>query len=210
MTAAERARPATRRAAWPTSSRSIDVVAGVNAIYASDKRRTQETAAPLAKRLNMPVEIADHHDIEGFMDRVLDDHDGDIVLIVSHSDTIAPLIDELHGSKRLPPFGARRVRRGLHRHDSVVRQGQDAAACITASRRGVRAVATTRRQGLQRQQQAASLRGLTVDTDTSSSGFDASHAVSLERRVRAAELHGSAPRSRDTTTRTTCARARRA
>ena len=36
---------------------------------------------------------------------VLDDHDGDIVLIVSGADTIAPLIDELHGSKRLPPFG---------------------------------------------------------------------------------------------------------
>lgn len=84
---------------------NIDVVAGVNAIYASDKRRTQETAAPLAARLNLPVEIADHHDIDGFMERVLDEHGGDIVLIVSHSDTIAPLIDELHGSKRLPPFG---------------------------------------------------------------------------------------------------------
>jgi broad specificity phosphatase PhoE len=83
----------------------IDVVAGVNAIYASDKRRTQETAAPLAKRLNLPVEIEDHLDTDGFMGRVLSDHDGEIVLVVSHSNTIAPLIDELHGSKRLPPFG---------------------------------------------------------------------------------------------------------
>src|SRR5688572_1431069 len=84
---------------------NIDVVAGVNAIYASDKRRTQETAAPLAKRLNLPVEVADHLDTEGFMDRVLREHSGDIVLVVSHSNTIAPLIDELHGSKRLPAFG---------------------------------------------------------------------------------------------------------
>ena len=76
----------------------IDVVAGVNAIYASDKRRTQETAAPLAKRLNLTVEIADHLDTDGFMADVLSDHSGDIVLIVSHSNTIAPLIDELHGS----------------------------------------------------------------------------------------------------------------
>lgn len=83
----------------------IDVVAGVNAIYASDQRRTQETAQPLAARLNVPVEIADHHDTKGFMARVLDDHGGEIVLVVSHADTIAPLIDELHGSKRLPPFG---------------------------------------------------------------------------------------------------------
>jgi broad specificity phosphatase PhoE len=83
----------------------IDVVAGVNAIYASEQRRTQETAAPLAKRLNLEVLIADHHDIDGFMGTVLREHRGDIVLVVSHSDTIAPLIDELHGSKRLPPFG---------------------------------------------------------------------------------------------------------
>ena len=82
----------------------IDVVAGVNAIYASEKRRTQETAAPLAKRLNLEVQIADHHDTQGFMDHVRKEHAGEIVLIVSHSDTIAPLIDELHGSKRLPPI----------------------------------------------------------------------------------------------------------
>jgi phosphohistidine phosphatase SixA len=83
----------------------IDVVGGVNAIYASEKRRTQETAAPLAKRLNLEVRIADHHDTDGFMAHVLNEHAGEIVLIVSHADTIAPLIDELHGSKRLPPFG---------------------------------------------------------------------------------------------------------
>ena len=83
---------------------NIDVVSGVNAIYASDKRRTQETAAPLAKRLNIPVEIADPLDSKAFMDRVIRDHQGEIVLIVSHSNTIAPLIDEIHGSKRLLPF----------------------------------------------------------------------------------------------------------
>jgi broad specificity phosphatase PhoE len=83
----------------------VDVVASVNAIYASDKRRTQETAAPLARRLGLEVQIADHTDTEDFMDHVRDEHAGQIVLIVSHSNTIAPLIDELHGSKNLPAFG---------------------------------------------------------------------------------------------------------
>ncbi|HSC13793.1 MAG TPA: phosphoglycerate mutase family protein [Gammaproteobacteria bacterium] len=83
---------------------NVDVTGSVNAIYASDKRRTQETAAPLAKRLNLPVEIADHLDPEGFMDRVRREHAGKIVLVVSHSNTIQPLIDELHGSKNLKPF----------------------------------------------------------------------------------------------------------
>jgi broad specificity phosphatase PhoE len=83
---------------------NIDVVAGPDAIYASDKRRTQETAAPLAKRLNLEVQIADHQDTEGFMADVKRQHGGEIVLVVSHSNTIAPLIDELHGSKNLRPF----------------------------------------------------------------------------------------------------------
>ncbi|HJR69743.1 MAG TPA: phosphoglycerate mutase family protein [Gammaproteobacteria bacterium] len=83
---------------------NIDVAAGPNAIYASDKRRTQETAAPLAKRLGLEVQIADHQDTEGFMAEVTREHRGKIVLVVSHSNTIAPLIDELHGSKNLRPF----------------------------------------------------------------------------------------------------------
>jgi broad specificity phosphatase PhoE len=82
----------------------VDVTGGVNAIYASDKRRTQETAAPIAQRLNVPVEIDNHLDTNGFMDRMKRHHGGEIVLIVSHSNTIQPLIDELHGSKNLKPF----------------------------------------------------------------------------------------------------------
>ena len=84
----------------------VDVTGSVNAIYASDKRRTQETAAPLAKRLNIAVQTADHLDTEGFMDEVLDKNGGKIVLVVSHSNTIQPLIDELHGSKNLRPFAS--------------------------------------------------------------------------------------------------------
>ena len=83
---------------------TVDVTGSVNAIYASDKRRTQETAGPLAKRLNIPVQTDNHLDTKGFMDRVRRDHGGQIVLIVSHSNTIQPLIDELHGSKNLKPF----------------------------------------------------------------------------------------------------------
>jgi broad specificity phosphatase PhoE len=86
----------------------IDVVAGPNAIYASDKRRTQETAAPIAKRLGLNVEIADHLDAKGFIADLLDDHYSEIVLIVSHFNTILPLIDELHGNatKRSQPFAS--------------------------------------------------------------------------------------------------------
>ncbi len=83
---------------------SVDVVAGVDAIYASD-RRTRETAEPLASRLGLRIAAADPDQVEAFMQRVLRDHKGDVVLIVTHADAIPPLIEELHGSKHveIPP-----------------------------------------------------------------------------------------------------------
>jgi broad specificity phosphatase PhoE len=68
-------------------------------------QRTQPTAEHLAKRLELPIETADQSDIVGFMANVLHEHQGDIVLVVSHSNLIAPLVEELHGSKNLPEFG---------------------------------------------------------------------------------------------------------
>ena len=82
----------------------IDVVAGVDAIYTSESRRTQQTAAPLASRLDVPVDIADPQDVVSFMAQVLHDHKGKIVLVVTDADEIAPLVAELHGSKRVPPI----------------------------------------------------------------------------------------------------------
>jgi broad specificity phosphatase PhoE len=82
--------------------RSIDVVAGVDAIYATAARRTRQTAEPLAERLNLAVETADPYDVTPFMQRVLREHKGEIVLIVTDRDAIAPLIEELHGSKNVP------------------------------------------------------------------------------------------------------------
>ncbi len=84
--------------------RDIDVVAGVDAIYASQDQRTQQTAAPLAGRLGLEVRFADPYDVEPFMAQVLSEHKGEIVLVVTHSDIIAPLVEELHGSKNLPPI----------------------------------------------------------------------------------------------------------
>lgn len=91
---------------------SVDVVAGVDAIYANGARRTRETAAPLASTLGLPViELDEPYQVEAFMQDVLRDHKGDIVLIVTHADAIAPLIEELHGSKH--------VKIGADEHDNL-------------------------------------------------------------------------------------------
>jgi 2,3-bisphosphoglycerate-dependent phosphoglycerate mutase len=80
----------------------IDVVAGVDAIYASKDQSTQQTAAPLASRLKLKVEIEDPHNVERFMRDVKREHKGDIILVVTEADAIAPLVEELHGSKNIP------------------------------------------------------------------------------------------------------------
>jgi len=80
----------------------IDVVRSVDNIYAHTSRRTKETAGPLAERLGLTLHIDDPYRVERFMRRVMRDRKGEVVLIVTYPDAIAPLIDELHGSKRLP------------------------------------------------------------------------------------------------------------
>jgi broad specificity phosphatase PhoE len=80
----------------------VDVLAGVDAIYASEFVRTQETAAPLAGRLGLQIEVDDHYDVVGFMERVLDAHKGEIVLVVTHSDVLGQLVAELHGHQSVP------------------------------------------------------------------------------------------------------------
>jgi len=76
-------------------------VASVDAIYVDDTRRTKDTAAPLAERIGIMPEAADHKQVVEFMRRVLRDHKREIVLVVTHKDDIAPLIEELHGSKNI-------------------------------------------------------------------------------------------------------------
>ena len=80
----------------------FDVVDGVNAIYASPHRRATETAAPLAQRLGLDVLPAVYDDTEDFMEDILGKHKGEIVLFVVDREEIAPMIAELHGSKRVP------------------------------------------------------------------------------------------------------------
>lgn len=83
-----------------------DVVAGVDAIIATQFRRAQETGDPLARRLHLAVQTADVNDIEGLRKRILKQYKGKIVLVIAHPDQLDLLIREFHGSKKLPPMAA--------------------------------------------------------------------------------------------------------
>ena len=81
-----------------------DVVAGIDAIFASPYRRNQETAEPLARRLGLEMQLYDPEDNEAVLERILKNHKGQIVLVVGHSNTLPSLIADLGASKKVPPI----------------------------------------------------------------------------------------------------------
>ena len=81
-----------------------DVVAGVDAIYATGFRRSQETAQPLANALNLKVNKYDAEDRESVLETILKNYKGKIILVVGHSNTLPELIANLGASKKVPPI----------------------------------------------------------------------------------------------------------
>jgi len=79
-----------------------DVVAGVDAIYSTSYRRTEETARPVAEALSLPILSYDASNTETIMDEIVKKHKGKIILVVGHSNTIPALIGNMGASKKVP------------------------------------------------------------------------------------------------------------
>jgi broad specificity phosphatase PhoE len=78
-------------------------VGHLDAIYVSDARRTQQTAAPLVERLGKPAVSIPAADIKGTAARVMREHKGGTVLIVGHSNTVPALVREF-SDVEVPPI----------------------------------------------------------------------------------------------------------
>jgi len=87
-----------------------DVVAGVDAIYATQFKRTQETAQVVAAvhqqklQKELLVNTYDAADTEAVLEEILKSHKGKIILVVAHSNTVPALIANLGASKNVPPI----------------------------------------------------------------------------------------------------------
>lgn len=79
---------------------------GVDAVYATPFRRTEDTARPVAEALGLPVlsyaASDDADSAEASMDEIVQRHKGQIVLVVGHSNTIPVLIGSMGASKNVP------------------------------------------------------------------------------------------------------------
>jgi len=81
-----------------------DVIAGVDAIYSTSYRRTEETAQPVADALNLLVIPYDASNTETIIDEIVKAHKGQVILVVGHRNTIPKMIANMGASKKVPDF----------------------------------------------------------------------------------------------------------
>ena len=79
-----------------------DVVAGIDAVYSTPFRRTEETVRPIAEALGLTVNSYDAANTEEIMERIVREHKGKIILVVGHSNTVPALIGNMGASKKVP------------------------------------------------------------------------------------------------------------
>ena len=75
----------------------------LDAIYVTNTRRTQQTAAPLAARLHLTPAVVPAADVAATAARILSEHRGGTVLLLCHSNTLPQLVRELSG-KQIEPI----------------------------------------------------------------------------------------------------------
>jgi 2,3-bisphosphoglycerate-dependent phosphoglycerate mutase len=71
--------------------------AGVQAIYTSQYERTKLTAEPLAKKLGINATVIDAAKSDAFANAIRSKNEGQIVLVVGHSNTLPEIIHALGG-----------------------------------------------------------------------------------------------------------------
>jgi broad specificity phosphatase PhoE len=72
--------------------------AGITAIYATEYRRTQETAQPLAATRQLQVQTLPARDTATAIAKIKAAHPKDVVLIVGHSNTVPEIVKAFGGS----------------------------------------------------------------------------------------------------------------
>ncbi len=77
--------------------------AGVRAIYTSEVARTQQTAQPLAKKLQLKPVVIPAKDVDGLIKRLRAGSGTGATLVVGHSNTVPDIIRRL-GAGTLPPI----------------------------------------------------------------------------------------------------------
>jgi phosphohistidine phosphatase SixA len=72
---------------------------GIDAIFASEFRRTQQTVTPLSETVALPVNVVPSAAWSELPRRVTRDHRGEYVLVVGNANTVPELVEALSGEQ---------------------------------------------------------------------------------------------------------------
>src|SRR6185369_4411963 len=70
---------------------------GINAIYATQYKRTQQTVKPLADKLGLPVTVVNSKSTADLLTQIKAQHSGQTIFIAGHNDTVPEIIAGLGG-----------------------------------------------------------------------------------------------------------------
>ena len=86
----------------------VDVIAGIDVIFVAPNRRSRDTSMPLSIKNDAPVHtVEDPANVEALVARILREHKGKIILLITEPELMQPVIAEMQGSKKLPDVAAR-------------------------------------------------------------------------------------------------------
>ncbi|HJZ83241.1 MAG TPA: phosphoglycerate mutase family protein [Pyrinomonadaceae bacterium] len=71
--------------------------AGINAIYATQYKRTQQTVKPLSDKLGVPVTIVNSKNTSDLITQIKAQHSGQTVFIAGHNNTVPEIVAALGG-----------------------------------------------------------------------------------------------------------------
>ena len=77
--------------------------AGINAIYATQYKRTQQTVKPLADRTGVPVTLLDSKQTEELVNQIQTAHRGQTIFVSGHN-TSVPAIVSILSNEKFPPI----------------------------------------------------------------------------------------------------------
>ena len=70
---------------------------GINAIYATHYKRTQQTAKPLSEKIGVKVTVLDASQVEELTNRLQTNHRGQTVFVAGHNNTVPAIVNALSG-----------------------------------------------------------------------------------------------------------------
>ncbi|HET7114584.1 MAG TPA: phosphoglycerate mutase family protein [Pyrinomonadaceae bacterium] len=73
--------------------------AGVNAIYATQYKRTQQTVKPLADRIGVPVTLLNSNQTDELVNQIQTIHRGQTIFVAGHNNSVPAIVSVLSNEK---------------------------------------------------------------------------------------------------------------